>query len=44
MVTFSLSPIETTLPIPHVGWLVCYTAMLPLTINKRFDLFGAFNG
>jgi hypothetical protein len=39
MVTFSLSPIETTLPNPQVHWLVCYAAMLPLTINKRFDPF-----
>jgi hypothetical protein len=42
VVTFSLSPIEITLPTPHSGWLVCYAAMLPLTVNKRFDPFGAF--
>jgi hypothetical protein len=24
-----------------VHWLVCYTAMLPLTINKGFEPFGA---
>jgi hypothetical protein len=35
MVTCSLSSIETTLPNPHVNWLVCYGAMLPLAINKK---------
>jgi hypothetical protein len=39
MMTFSPSRIETTLSIPHWDWLVSYTAMLPLTVNKRFDPF-----